>query len=181
MAFCDLRGFTAFAEQAHPEQVMDVLSAYHEALGRLIVAYEGTLERFVGDGLVVLLNDPMPVSRPPGARSSHGTRDANAGQRTRRSWRKSGHQLGFGIGIAQGEATLGRIGFHGRLDYAAIGRVPNLASRLCSEARAGQVLVNERAFLSVHSKVDCSCHGNLQLKGIGELVPAYVIDRWRGS
>ena len=181
VAFCDLRGFTAFAEQAHPEQVMDVLSAYHEALGRLIVAYEGTLERFVGDGLVVLFNDPMPCPDHPERAVRMALEMQTRVSELAESWRKSGHQLGFGIGIAQGEATLGRIGFHGRLDYAAIGRVPNLASRLCSEARAGQVLVSERAFLSVHSKVDCSCQVNLQLKGIEEPVPAYVIDRWRVS
>jgi len=177
--FCDLRGFTAFAEQAHPEQVMAVLSAYHEALGQLIVAYEGTLERFVGDGLVVLFNDPMPCPDHPERAVRMALEMQAQVSELAESWRKSGHQLGFGIGIAQGEATLGRIGFDGRLDYAAIGRVPNLASRLCSEAKAGEVLVSEKAFQAVSSKVYGGRYGDLQLKGIGELVPAYVIDRWR--
>lgn len=179
VVFCDLRGFTAFAEQAHPEEVMAVLAAYHAALGELVLAYEGTLERFLGDGLVVLFNDPMPCPDHP-RRAVRMALDmqARVGELTT-SWRQSGHQLGFGIGIAQGEATLGRIGFDRRLDYAAIGRIPNLASRLCSEAKSGEVLVSERAFFSVQSHVDGGHRRDLQLKGIANPVPAYLVTGWR--
>src|SRR5829696_2649375 len=180
VVFCDLRGFTAFAEQAHPEEVMAVLTAYHAALGELVLAYEGTLERFLGDGLVVLFNDPMPCpDHPKRAVRMALDMQARVGELTE-SWRKSGHQLGFGIGIAQGEATLGRIGFDSRLDYAAIGRIPNLASRLCSEAQAGQVLVSETAYRSVRSTVEGRHLGDLRLKGFADLVPAYLVTHWRG-
>jgi adenylate cyclase len=179
VVFCDLRGFTAFAEKAQPDEVMAVLSEYHAALGALILAYEGTLERFLGDGLLVLFNDPMPCpDHPERAVRMAIDMQARVGELLER-WRGSGHQLGFGIGIAQGEATLGRIGFDRRLDYAAIGRIPNLASRLCSEAKAGQVLVSERAFLSVESKVDAGHLGHIALKGLAEPVPVYEVRAWR--
>jgi class 3 adenylate cyclase len=181
VVFCDLRGFTAFAERAQPDEVMAVLGAYHETLGELVFAYEGTLERFLGDGLVVLFNDPIPCPNHP-ERAVRMALDMQARvSELTEKWRKSGHELGFGIGIAQGEATLGRIGFDRRLDYAAIGRVPNLASRLCSTAGAGQVLVSERTFQSVRTKVVGGHLGDLQLKGFGELVPAYLVTGWRGS
>jgi adenylate cyclase len=179
VVFCDLRGFTAFAEKAQPDEVMTVLADYHAALGELILAYEGTLERFLGDGLLVLFNDPMPCPDHP-ERAVRMALDMQ--QRVgvlAAGWRRSGHQLGFGIGIAQGEATLGRIGFDRRLDYAAIGRIPNLASRLCSEAKAGQVLVSERVFLSVEPKVEAAHVGQLALKGLPEPVPAYEVRGWR--
>ena len=181
IVFCDLRGFTAFAERAQPEEVMDVLAAYHAALGELVLAYEGTLERFLGDGLVVLFNDPMPCPDHPERAVRMALEMQARVSELSESWRKSGHQLGFGIGIAQGEATLGRIGFDRRLDYAAIGHVPNLASRLCSQAKSGQVLVSETTFQSVHNTVDGGHIGDLQLKGFGDLVPAYLVTRWRGS
>ena len=180
VVFCDLRGFTAFAERAQPDEVMAVLGAYHETLGELVFAYEGTLERFLGDGLVVLFNDPIPCPNHP-ERAVRMALDMQARvSELTGKWRESGHELGFGIGIAQGEATLGRIGFDRRLDYAAIGRVPNLASRLCSTAGAGQVLVSERTFQSVRTKVVGGHLGDLQLKGFGELVPAYLVTGWRG-
>jgi adenylate cyclase len=180
VVFCDLRGFTAFAERVQPEEVMSVLAAYHATLGELVLAYEGTLERFLGDGLVVLFNDPMPCpDHPQRAVRMALDMQARVGELTE-SWRKSGHQLGFGIGIAQGEATLGRIGFDSRLDYAAIGRIPNLASRLCSEAQAGQVLVSETAYRSVRSTVEGRHLGDLRLKGFADLVPAYLVTHWRG-
>ena len=134
VVFCDLRGFTAFAETSEPEEVMGVLRQYHEALGQLIFHHEGTVEHFAGDGVVVLFNDPLPCPDP----TARAVRMALA-MRARvaelsESWRKQGHELGFGVGIAQGYATLGTIGFEGRYDYAAIGPVANLASRLCDEA-----------------------------------------------
>ena len=134
VVFCDLRGFTAFAETSEPEEVMGVLRQYHAALGELIFRHEGTLERFVGDGLVVLFNDPLPCP-DPSARAVRMAIEMRARvAELAEGWRRQGHELGFGVGIAQGYATLGRIGFEGRFDYAAIGPVANLASRLCDEA-----------------------------------------------
>jgi adenylate cyclase len=179
VVFCDLRGFTAFSEKAEPEEVMAVLAEYHAALGDLVLSYEGTLERFLGDGLVVLFNDPMPCpDHPERAVRMALDMQARVGELTE-SWRRSGHQLGFGIGIAVGEATLGRIGFDHRLDYAAIGRIPNLASRLCTAAKAGQLLVSEPVFLSVEAKVEADPLEPLALKGFHEPVPAYEIRGWR--
>jgi adenylate cyclase len=181
VVFCDLRGFTAFSEKAEPEQVMAVLAEYHAALGELVLFYEGTLERFLGDGLVVLFNDPMPCpDHPERAVRMALDMQARVGELTE-SWRRSGHQLGFGIGIAQGEATLGRIGFDRRLDYAAIGRIPNLAARLCTAAKAGQVLVSEPVFFSVEGSVEAGALEPLALKGFHEPVPAYEIRAWRGT
>ena len=132
--FCDLRGFTAFAETAEPEEVMAVLREYHAALGALIHKFEGTLERFAGDGLMVLFNDPLPCPAPCAAvQMAVEMRDA-VGELAAQ-WRKHGHELGFGVGIAHGYATLGRIGFEGRFQYSATGTVANLASRLCDQAR----------------------------------------------
>jgi adenylate cyclase len=180
VVFCDLRGFTAFAETAEPEEVMDVLRQYHEALGQLIFRHEGTLERFVGDGLVVLFNDPLPCP-DPGARAVRMAIAMRAciGELSR-SWRKHGHQLGFGVGIAQGYATLGRIGFEGRFDYAAIGPVSNLASRLCDEASDGEILVSQRLLATVEDLVEAEPVGELTLKGFVRPVMAYRVHGLKG-
>src|SRR4029078_12992102 len=140
VVFTDLRGFTAFARAAEPEEVMAVLREYHQAMGELIFQYEGTLERFAGDGLMVFFNDPIPCDdhAARAVRMAVAMRDAVTA--LSRAGGKGGCQLGFGVGIAQGYATLGKIGFEGRFDYAAIGTVTNLASRLCGEASAGQTL-----------------------------------------
>ena len=145
--FCDLRGFTAFTETSEPEEVMTVLREYHESLGELIFRYEGTLERFRGDGIMIVFNDPIPLRRSHRARRAAGARHAGAGGASwRQQWRRKGHDLGFGIGIAAGYATLGQIGFEQRREYTAIGSVINLASRLCDEARPGQIVIDQRAF-----------------------------------
>ncbi len=179
VVFCDLRGFTAFAEKARPEDVMAVLAEYHAALGELILAHEGTLERFLGDGLVVVFNDPLPCPD----HAQRAVRMALDMQGRLRSlaarWREAGHQLGFGIGIAKGEATLGRIGFDRRLDYAAIGRIPNLASRLCSEAKAGQVLVSQAVFEALEPWAQAAPVGQLSLKGFQDPVSAYEVRAWQ--
>jgi adenylate cyclase len=177
VVFCDLRGFTAFSETSEPEEVMGVLRQYHEALGEIIFRHEGTLERFVGDGLVVLFNDPLPCPDP----SARAVRMAIA-MRARIAelseiWRKQGHDLGFGVGIAQGYATLGRIGFEGRSDYAAIGPVANLASRLCDEAAAGDILIGQRAFTAVETLIEAEPVGDLVLKGFVRPVAAYRVLR----
>lgn len=171
--FCDLRGFTAFAETAAPEEVTMVLGEYHAALGELIFRFEGTLERFVGDGLMVLFNDPLPCPDPVAravrmAQAMHERVAALAA-----GWRRHGHRLGFGVGIAQGYATLGRIGFEGRYDYAAIGSVANLASRLCDEAQAGQTLVTERVAAAAEDIAEFAPVGDLVLKGFHLPVPAF--------
>ena len=134
VVFCDLRGFTAFAETAEPEEVMAVLREYHAVLGALIHKHEGTLERFLGDGLMVLFNDPLRCPDPPVRAVKMAVEMRDAVAELTAGWRKHGHELGFGMGIAHGYATLGRIGFEGRFDYSAIGTVVNLAARLCSQA-----------------------------------------------
>jgi class 3 adenylate cyclase len=177
IVFCDLRGFTAFAETAEPEEVMAVLREYHAALGAIIHRFEGTLERFLGDGLMVLFNDPVPCPDPAsrGVRMAVAMRDCVTGLAER--WRRQGYDLGFGVGIAQGYATLGKIGFEGRFDYAAIGTVANLASRLCGEAKAGQILISQRVLGAVEDLVDAQPHGELAIKGLAKAVPVYAVHR----
>jgi adenylate cyclase len=175
VVFCDLRGFTSFAETAEPEEVMAVLGAYHEVLGPLIYKYEGTLERFAGDGLNVLFNDPLPCPDPSvrAVRMAVEMRDAVANLAVK--WRKLGHELGFGMGIAHGYATLGRIGFEGRYDYSAIGTVVNLAARLCAEARGGQILVDAKVHMAVERLSDTEPVGELVLKGMQRPVSAFNV------
>jgi class 3 adenylate cyclase len=175
IVFCDLRGFTGLAEKAEPEEVMEVLREYHAALGEIIHRFEGTLERFLGDGLMVLFNDPIPCPDPAmrAVKMAVAMRDCIAGLTKR--WRMHGHELGFGVGIAQGYATLGRIGFEGRFDYAAIGTVANLASRLCSEAKAGQILVSQRILAAVEDIVEAVPLGEVSLKGLTQIVHAYDV------
>jgi adenylate cyclase len=177
VVFCDLRGFTAFAETAEPEEVIEVLREYHQALGELIFRYEGTLERFVCDGVVVLFNDPLPCPDPTerAVRMAIAMR-AQVGDLSQ-SWRKQGYQLGFGVGIAQGFATLGRIGFERRFDYTAIGPVPNLASRLCAEATDGEIFISQRALASLDGLVEAEPLGDLVLKGFARPVTAYRVLR----
>jgi adenylate cyclase len=175
VVFCDLRDFTAFSEITEPEEVMEVLREYHTALGELIFRFEGTLERFAGDGLMVFFNDPVPCPDP----AARAVRMAVAmrqrvGELTG-TWRKRGHQLDFGVGIAQGYATLGKIGFEGRFDYAAIGTVTNLAARLCGEAAGGQILISQRVYAAVEALAVANQVGELSLKGFVKPVPAYNV------
>jgi class 3 adenylate cyclase/putative methionine-R-sulfoxide reductase with GAF domain len=177
--FCDLRGFTAFAETAAPEELFDVLREYHAVLGELIPAYQGTLEHFAGDGLMVFFNDPLPVDE----HELQAIRLALAAQ-TRfaelaAGWRKRGIDLGLGIGIEAGYATLGRIGFEGRFDYAAVGSATNLASRLCTRAFPGQTLIGQRAFAATEEAAETTPVGSLDLKGFGRPVVAYEVRRLR--
>ena len=151
--FCDLRGFTGFTESADAEDVIALLRDYHPAIGEIIIKYNGTLERYPGDGVMVVFNDPVPVQNPPlqAVRMALEVREA-IGALTEK-WRRWGHDLGFGIGIAHGFATLGTIGFEGRFDYAAIGTVSNVASRLCDEAKPGQILISPRVLTKVENAV----------------------------
>ncbi len=173
--FTDLRGFTAFAERSEPEETMEVLSAYHHALGELVFAYEGTLEHFAGDGLLVFFNDPVPCADAPD-RAVRMAVDMRARvAELSASWRRQGHELGFGVGIAQGYATLGRIGFPGRYDYAAIGTVTNLAARLCASAEAGQILVTQKVLDGVLGDVQSREVGPLDLKGLSRPVTVHEV------
>jgi adenylate cyclase len=173
--FSDLRGFTAFAESAPPEDVMDVLAAYHGLAGPLIHAHGGTLERFLGDGLMVIFNAPLPCPDPSqrAVRLARSLRDGFAPAVAR--WQHPSAPLGLGIGIAHGPATVGQIGFEGRLDYAAIGSVANLASRLCAQAQDGQILVSEEVRAASADETDTLAVGAIPLKGFAASVNAYEI------
>ncbi|MBO0733526.1 MAG: GAF domain-containing protein [Methylocapsa sp.] len=179
VVFCDLRGFTAFTESAEPEEVMRVLREYHASLGEIIFQYEGTLDRFAGDGILILFNDPIPCAdhTQRAVRMAVEMRD-NIG-RLSEKWRGRGHFLGFGIGIALGYATLGQVGFDRRLEYAAVGTVTNLASRLCDEAKPGQIIISQRAFGIVEPWVKAAPIGELKLKGFSRPMAAYEILAWR--
>ncbi|MGH6717173.1 MAG: adenylate/guanylate cyclase domain-containing protein, partial [Bradyrhizobium sp.] len=179
VVFCDLRGFTAFTEATEPEEAMNVLREYHAALGELIFKYEGTLDRYAGDGVMVLFNAPIQFEDHTrrAVKMAVEMRD-QIGSLTEK-WRNRGHSLGFGVGIALGYATLGQVGFEHRLEYAAIGSVTNLASRLCAEAKAGQIVVSRRTYGMVEPWVDAVPLDDLQLKGFNHPVLAVEILRWR--
>jgi len=173
---CDLRGFTAFAERTEPEEVMTVLREYHTALGALIENFGGTLEHFAGDSILVLFNDPLPCADPceRAVRMAVQMRDEMAALSGK--WRKVGHELGFGIGIAHGYATLGCIGFAGRLQYSATGSVANLACRLCAEARDGQILIDAKVSSAIDGFVAIESAGDLTLKGFRSPVSAFSVN-----
>jgi adenylate cyclase len=173
--FCDLRGFTAFAERAPPAEVMRVLREYHEAVGALIHRHEGTLERFLGDGLMVLFNDPVPCADPElrAVRLALDVRERLGALAA--GWRTRGFALGCGIGVARGEATLGRIGFEGRSDYTAVGSVANLAARLCAEAGDGQILISAEVDAAVRGASRTAALGAMSLKGFRAPVPVFAV------
>jgi len=173
--FSDLRGFTAFAETAAPEELFEVLRPYHETIGDLIPRHGGTLEHFAGDGIMVFFNDPIPVDDHELAAIRLALAAQERFEELARAWRKRGTELGLGIGIEAGYATVGRIGFEGRYDYAALGSVTNLASRLSTHAAAGQILVGPRVFAVVEETVLTEPVGSLDLKGFGRPVQAYDV------
>jgi len=180
VVFLDLRGFTAFAETSEPEEVMGVLREYHAEMGTLILAHEGTLERFTGDGMMIFFNDPAPVPNPAdrAIRMALEMRDRVA--ELIQKWRKLGYDLDFGVGIAQGYATIGAIGFEGRWDYGAIGTVTNLAARLCGEAKPGQILISQRLLGKVEELVAVEPVGELTLKGFSRSVTTFNVLRLKG-
>ena len=177
VVFLDLRGFTAFAETSEPEEVMGVLREYHAEMGKLILEHDGTLERFTGDGMMIFFNDPTPVPNPAerALRMAVAMRDRVAELIVK--WRKRGYDLDFGVGIAQGYATIGAIGFEGRWDYGAIGTVTNLAARLCGEARGGQILVSARVAGEVEDLIEAEEVGPLALKGLTKPILAFNVLR----
>ncbi len=177
VVFLDLRGFTAFAETSEPEEVMGVLRQYHAEMGKLILAHEGTLERFAGDGMMIFFNDPVPLPNPAERAIRMALAMRERVDELAVKWRKLGSELDFGIGIAQGYATIGAIGFEGRLDYGAIGTVTNLAARLCGEAKPGHILISQRLLGTVEDVVDVDPIGELTLTGFHRPVTAYNILR----
>jgi class 3 adenylate cyclase len=177
VVFLDLRGFTAFAETSEPEEVMGVLREYHAAMGKLILEHEGTLERFTGDGMMVFFNDPVPVPNPAERAIRMALTMRERVKELSAKWRKLGYELDFGVGIAQGYATIGGIGFEGRWDYGAIGTVTNLASRLCGDAKPSQILVSQRLLGTVEELVEVEPVGELTLKGFHRPITAHNILR----
>ena len=180
VVFTDLRGFTSFSETAEPEEAMEVLRAYHGELGRIVMAHEGTIEHFAGDGVMILFNDPIPVAGHELAAIRMALEMREAVSALAAGWKKRGYDLGFGVGLANGYATLGAIGFEGRRDYGAIGPVTNLAARLCGEARPGQVLVSQRVYGKVETAVSAEAVGELALKGLHRPVAAYNVIALKG-
>ncbi|ABD05602.1 adenylate/guanylate cyclase [Rhodopseudomonas palustris HaA2] len=179
VVFCDLRGFTAFTEASEPEEAMNVLREYHAALGELIFRYEGTLDRFAGDGVMILFNAPIPFADHTRRAVKMAVEMRDALATLTEKWSHRGHSLGFGIGIAVGYATIGQVGFEHRLEYAAIGSVTNLASRLCAEAAPGQIIVSQRAYAMVEDWAEAQPIEPLTLKGFSRPIPAVEILRWR--
>ncbi|GAA2166627.1 response regulator [Pedococcus bigeumensis] len=173
--YCDLRGFTSFAETAEPEEVISVLREYHQALGDLVFRFEGTLEHFAGDGLLVFFNDPIPCPDAPERAVRMAVAMRGRVAELAEGWRSHGHELGFGVGIAQGYATLGRVGFEGRYDYAAIGTVTNVSARLSAQAQAGQILATQRVVTGAAEVAVTRSLGPMELRGITRPVEVFDI------
>jgi class 3 adenylate cyclase/CheY-like chemotaxis protein len=180
VVFLDLRGFTAFAEAAEPEEVMAALAEFHGAMGRRILEYQGTLERFTGDGLMVFFNDPLPLHQPARKAVEMAFVMQEDVLKLSAQWKKKGYALGLGIGISQGYATVGAIGFEGRIDYGAIGTVTNLANRLCDLAEPGHILVSPRVFAEVEESVFAEDLGEVRLHGFKRPVRAYRLLDFKG-
>jgi class 3 adenylate cyclase len=175
VVFCDLRGYTAFTETAEPEEVLDFLREYHGALGPLVSQFEGTLDQFSGDGIMVFFNDPVPIPDPAERAVKMAVEMREEARRLIATWRERGRELGFGAGIAQGYATLGQIGFADRSGYTAIGTVCNVAARLCAEAKDGQILLSQRVNAALVGSIATEQVGALALKGLTQPVVAYNV------
>lgn len=173
VVFTDLRGFTAFTETAEPEEVMGVVGDYHRVLGRIVMAHDGTVEHFAGDGVMILFNDPLPIAEHELAAIRMTLEMRYAVGILAKEWKKQGHELGFGVGVANGFATMGAIGFEERRDYGAIGTVCNLAARLCSEAKPGQILISQRVYGKIERKLRVEPAGELALRGFHRSVQVY--------
>jgi adenylate cyclase len=181
VVFLDLRGFTAFSDSAEPEEVMDVLRGYHAEMGKLIFRFEGTLVRFAGDGIMVFFNDPIPCADHTEKAVRMAIEMQARAQELRKAWLKRGYDLDLGIGLAAGYATIGNIGFEGRIDYDAIGNVTNLAARLCGEAKGGQILIDRKTLSKMDEFLEVETLEELHLKGFARPVPAFNIVRLKSS
>ena len=175
VVFLDLRGFTAFSDSAEPEEVMDFLRRYHAEMGKLVFKHEGTLERFMGDGIVVIFNDPIPCENHLQRAAQMAIEMRDRVKELRTAWLKLGYDLDLGVGLASGYATLGTVGFEGRMDYGTIGNLPNLAARLCAEARGGQILTDQKTMTKLENFFDAQTHEELHLKGLNRPVTAFNI------
>jgi len=175
--FCDLRGFTAFSETGEPEDVMEILQSYHETMGRLIHEYDGTIDHRAGDGIMVIFNDPLPCEDPARRAVSLAVSMRDHIRKLAADWYKLGHELGFGVGVSFGYATLGMVGFEGRFDYTANGSAVNLAARLCDEAEDGQILLSERTYVALDGWIEVEPAGTFDLKGFNRSITAYNIVR----
>ena len=175
VVFCDLRGYTAFTETAEPEEVLDFLREYHGALGPLVAQFEGTLDQFSGDGIMVFFNDPVPIPDPAECAVKMALAMRERAGTLIATWRDRGRELGFGVGIAQGYATLGQIGFSERSGYTAIGTVCNVAARLCAEAKDRQILLSQRVNVALKGSAATEQVGALALKGLTQPVVAYNV------
>ena len=173
--FCDLRGFTAFSETGEPEEVMEVLQRYHETMGRLIYEHDGAIDHRAGDGIMIIFNDPIPCDEPALRAVRLGVAMRLAMRPLTEEWRKLGHDLGFGVGVSLGYATLGMVGFEGRYDYTANGSAVNLAARLCDEARDGQILISGRAYATLDGAIEAEALGSLELKGFHRPIEAHSV------
>jgi adenylate cyclase len=177
----DLRGFTSFAETAEPEEVLTVLREYHHCIGTLVAQHDATLERFVGDGVLALFNDPLPQEDHTGLAIQMTLEMRQHVQVLCETWAKRGYALGFGVGVTRGYATVGGVGFERRIEYSVIGTVPNLASRLCDEAKTGQILVSRPVIAALEDRAEFQLVGNLSLKGFHRPVPVFEILGLRNS
>lgn len=175
--FCDLRGFTAFTKRVEPEEVMDVLDGYYAAAGEQITKFHATLGSFEGDGLMAYLNDPVPCDEPAKRVVEMGLAIADAVDSLTMDWERRGYDLSYGIGMAMGHATLGIVGYDGRSDYTALGTVVNLGARLCSAALARELIVDRHVFLQAEDAFSFTQREPVALKGLGESVPNYLVDR----
>jgi adenylate cyclase len=181
VVFLDLRGFTAFTDRADPGDVVDLMRAYHASMGRIVDAYGGTLEHFAGDGVMIFFNDPVPVEKPAERAVNMALELQRAFQPIAQNWTERGYTVGLGVGIAQGEATLGVIGFESRWEYAAIGNIPNLAARLCGEARAGEILIDCQTERDIAHLADTESVEPLQLRGFQQPIVAFRLHGMRGD
>ena len=175
IVFLDLRGFTAFSDDAEPEEVMEFLRDYHAEMGALIFKFEGTLERFVGDGIVVIFNDPLPCAEHGRKAVGMALEMRDRVKELRVAWTKKGYDLDLGVGLATGYATLGTIGFEGRMDYSSVGNLPNLAARMCAEAKGGQVLTDQKTISRLEDEFDSEAFEAVQLKGLSRPVRVFNI------
>jgi adenylate cyclase len=175
VVFCDLRNFTEFSSTAEPEEQLRVLREYHNAVGSLIFRFEATLEHFAGDGVMAFFNDPVPCPDPAARAIKMAIAMRGEVGELRKKWEKRGFELGFGVGIALGYATLGQVGFEGQFHYMAIGSVANLASRLCDQAKDGQILITQRVYADVEDMAEVEPVGELTFKGFHNPVPAYQV------